>query len=180
MQQIKKAAPVLNNGTVQLRLIKREDLPMTLKWRNLDHIRKWFFNAEVILLEKHEEWFQRYLEIEGDYVFIIEEVRELKKPIGQVSLYNIDWKEKRAEYGRLIIGEEDARGRGIAKEATVLILSFAFAELGLKRVELEVLSDNERAITIYRACGFEEISDRNGVMKMTHKGSNWDRGEQGV
>ena len=172
MQPSKKLpAASLRSGKVHLRLIEHSDLPMTLKWRNKKHIRKWFFDSEVIAPEKHEEWFQKYFKKEGDFVFIIEEIVKFKKPVGQVSLYNIDWKEKVAEYGRLIIGEEDARGIGIAKEATEMLLSFAFIELELERVELEVMSSNKRAIGIYHACGFEEISDRDGVKRMTHSGS---------
>ena len=171
MQGMKKRNILsLNNGRVRLRLLEHSDLPMTLGWRNKDHIRKWFFNTEIIAQEKHEEWFQDYLEKEGDYVFIIEEIVDLRKAVGQVSIYNINWEDKRGEYGRLLIGEMDAQGRGIAKEATKLLLWYVFTELGLNRVELEVQSNNQRAIAIYRTCGFGEESDRNGVKKMVHRG----------
>jgi [ribosomal protein S5]-alanine N-acetyltransferase len=46
------------------------------------------------------------------------------------------------------------RGRGLGKQVTRLILDWAFSDLGIHRVELEVLSTNQRAIRCYLACGF--------------------------
>lgn len=50
----------------------------------------------------------------------------------------------------------ELRGRGLGREITRLVLDWAFGELGAHRVELEVLTGNERAIRCYRACGFRE------------------------
>ena len=46
------------------------------------------------------------------------------------------------------------RGRGLGREVTRLAMSWAFGELGLHRVELQVLAFNSRAIRCYLACGF--------------------------
>jgi [ribosomal protein S5]-alanine N-acetyltransferase len=46
------------------------------------------------------------------------------------------------------------RGRGLGRQITRLILDWAFGELGVHRVELEVLAANQRAIRCYLACGF--------------------------
>jgi diamine N-acetyltransferase len=156
----------IEKGRIRLRLLEGSDLPMTLRWRNQDHIRKWFVHPEVISPQQHQEWFECYLERDNDYVFIIEETRDFLKSVGQISLYNIEWNHKRAEYGRLMIGEPDAEHKGIAKDASSLLLYYAFRGLGLDRVELEVFSNNQPAIAIYRACGFSEVSDSNGIMKM--------------
>jgi [ribosomal protein S5]-alanine N-acetyltransferase len=53
------------------------------------------------------------------------------------------------------------RGRGLGKEVTRLVLSWAFGVLGVHRVELEVLAFNSRAINCYLACGFR----REGVRR---------------
>ncbi len=158
------SSPIIKEG-IRLRLLEAFDLPMTLKWRNQDHIRKWFIHSEVISPEKHREWFETYLQRDNDYLFIIEETLRLNKPVGQISLYNIDRDRKCAEYGRLMIGEADARGRGLAKKASRLLLQYAFKVLGMERVELEVFRDNGPAIAIYRDLGFLEISDLEGLKK---------------
>jgi [ribosomal protein S5]-alanine N-acetyltransferase len=48
------------------------------------------------------------------------------------------------------------RGRGLGREITRLVLSWAFGVLGVHRVELEVLAFNRRAINCYLACGFRQ------------------------
>lgn len=50
----------------------------------------------------------------------------------------------------------DLRGRGLGRQVTRLILDWAFGDLGLHRVELEVLATNHRAIRCYLACGFRQ------------------------
>jgi [ribosomal protein S5]-alanine N-acetyltransferase len=53
------------------------------------------------------------------------------------------------------------RGRGLGTEVTRLVVSWGFGELGLHRIELEVLAFNARAIGCYLACGFR----REGVRR---------------
>lgn len=50
----------------------------------------------------------------------------------------------------------ELRGRGLGRQVTRLILDWAFSDLGLHRVELEVLASNRRAIRCYSACGFRQ------------------------
>ena len=53
------------------------------------------------------------------------------------------------------------RGRGLGTEVTRLVVSWGFGELGLHRIELDVLAFNARAIGCYLACGFR----REGVRR---------------
>ena len=48
------------------------------------------------------------------------------------------------------------RGQGLGREITRLVLSWGFGELGVHRVELQVLASNGRAIRCYLACGFRQ------------------------
>ncbi len=52
------------------------------------------------------------------------------------------------------------RGQGLGREATRLVLAWAFDELGAHRVELEVLAANTRAVNCYLACGFRQEGTR--------------------
>ena len=56
------------------------------------------------------------------------------------------------------------RGRGLGQEITRLVLSWAFGELGVHRVELEVLAFNRRAIGCYLACGFRQEGVRREAL----------------
>jgi len=140
---------------------------MTLRWRNQDHIRKWFFHSDVITPEQHQAWFKRYLQQDDDYVFIIEEVAATLRPVGQVAIYHIDWAARQAEFGRLMIGEPEAIGRGLARAATGLLTDMAMDTLGFREIYLEVFADNVPALTIYTACGFQITGRRDNILHMS-------------
>ncbi len=148
---------------MSLRLLGEADLPRTLAWRNIDSIRRWFVHSDLITPEQHRRWFEAYRERDDDFVFVIEEMRDLRKPVGQVSLYRVDWARHRAEYGRLMIGEADATGRGLAHEATDVLIHYATENLGIREIELQVFAENAAAIAIYSACGFL-IRERRGPL----------------
>lgn len=72
--------------------------------------------------------------------------------LGTISLKNFDLIAGKAEYA--ICLRKKAQRKGIAKLATDELLKKAFEEFGLKRVYLNVLSDNNNAIRLYEKCGF--------------------------
>ena len=163
----KPDVPVLEHGRVRLRLLQDADLPMTRDWRNQDHIRKWFLHSDVITPGQHERWWQAYRERDDDFVFVIEETEALRRPVGQVSIYNIDQSAARAEFGRLMIGEREANGLGLAREATALLVEHALANWALREIYLEVLENNRPALAVYAACGFRESRRNAGLVHMT-------------
>lgn len=158
-------APLVS-GRVRLRLLEEADLPMTLAWRNQDDIRKWFFSSDVITPDQHRRWFEQYRNRDDDFVFVIEETETLQRAIGQASIYNIAWAARRGEFGRLLIGDRQAVGLGLARMATELLVDEAMSGLGLLDVHLAVRSDNVPAIAVYRACGFARTDSRAGVDTM--------------
>jgi RimJ/RimL family protein N-acetyltransferase len=54
----------------------------------------------------------------------------------------------------IYIGDKDFRGKGYSKEATIQTLKFGFYKLGLNRIFLKVLEENEPAIHLYKSIGF--------------------------
>ena len=153
-------------GRVRLRLLAESDLPMTLAWRNQEHIRRWFINSDPLTAEQHRGWFERYALRDDDFVFIAEEIEELRRPFGQLALYNIDWGLRHAEFGRMLVGEPEAAGRGLAKEATVLVLDYAFTRLGLEEVEAFVMTANAASLAVCLGCGFREAGERDGLKRI--------------
>lgn len=70
---------------------------------------------------------------------------------GTVSLKNLDMVKKEAEYA--ISMHPQAQGKGAAKAASAGIVELAWS-LGLERVYLNVLAQNERANRFYQKFGF--------------------------
>ncbi len=160
----KQSISPLAKGDVRLRLLERADLERTLAWRNQN--RKWFIASDLLSMDRHLVWFEHYLTRNDDYVFIIECFSFSQEPVGQISLYKIDSNKKEAEFGRLLIGEPNARRMGIATTATEILLHYAIGELALKTIKLEVLENNIPAISLYSKCGFVQKSVRNGRILM--------------
>jgi RimJ/RimL family protein N-acetyltransferase len=77
------------------------------------------------------------------------------RTIGFCGLRGIDHRHGSA---RVFIGirEKRLRGRGVGREAMVLLGDYAFNVLGLHSLHLTVFAFNERAIRSYRAVGFRE------------------------
>jgi len=158
---------VLDGERVRLRPLAEADLPLTRAWRNRDEIRRWFRSSEPIGAAQHAAWWERYRNRDDDLVWIVEEKREVGgvRPVGMVSLYAIAPARGEAEFGRLLLGEPDAGGRGLATEATRLVAGLALGELGLRRVHLEVAAANAAAIAVYERSGFvREGGDEDWVI----------------
>lgn len=73
--------------------------------------------------------------------------------LGEVVLKNIDRVNRCAGF-RISLGGAAQYGRGLGTQATRLVLAFAFEQLDLHRVELEVHDFNPRARHVYEKVGF--------------------------
>ena len=74
--------------------------------------------------------------------------------IGIVRLKRVSAENRCADFGIAI--ERNSWNHGYGTHATRTILRFAFGELGLHRVQLDVLDYNARARRCYEKCGFVE------------------------
>src|SRR3954451_1324599 len=61
--------------------------------------------------------------------------------LGTIMLHSLDWKNKRGEVGSWIAAP--ARDQGVGSAAFDLMLEWAFGELGLERLEITALRENE-------------------------------------
>jgi RimJ/RimL family protein N-acetyltransferase len=157
--------PLSGNG-IRLRLLTVEDLPFTLSWRNREDIRHQFIHSDIIDWENHLAWWKNYKNKSDDFVFIIEDTEILKRPVGQISIYNIDLQKLEAEYGRLMIGDIEAKRKGWAKKATNILVNWAFEVIKLNNIYLNVLKTNTVATNLYQQCGFSICSEHDSLYMM--------------
>jgi RimJ/RimL family protein N-acetyltransferase len=156
-----KHAYLLRTECLRLRQVELSDLELILLWRNDPEIRKWFFNGSSITWEQHRGWYARYLDNETDIAFIVEDVTGLCEPVGAAALYRIDTERGTAEFGRLMIGNARARGKGFGLEIVNAICSFGFHQLGLNEIDLEVFEHNAAAIKTYEKAGFLTVGSKS-------------------
>ena len=139
----------------RLRALTTADLPMLVEWRNDPEVKAllggWSF---PVSLEAEQGWFEEARKTRSTQRLAIEVLAD-GRYIGNIGLYDIDWKERKAEYG-ILIGDKAAWGQGYGQDASTALLEYAFLELNLNRVFLRVLALHERAIRLYEKLGFRE------------------------
>jgi RimJ/RimL family protein N-acetyltransferase len=72
--------------------------------------------------------------------------------LGTIMLHSLDWTHRRGEVGFWIAAS--ARGRGAGSAALRLLLDWAFADLGLERIEMTALPENEAVPRLAAKFGF--------------------------
>lgn len=89
----------------------------------------------------------------GSFTFSIHSLED-DRIIGFLDLDGINWTAGDCWIG-VGIGERDYWGKGYGTDAINVLLRFAFEELNLNRVTLNVFEYNERAIKAYEKLGFQ-------------------------
>lgn len=108
---------------------------------------------------QHAAWLASLADRRDAVIFGIRLTRG-DKLIGSCQLQAIDRVHASAEL-QIRIGESNARGRGYGVEAISHLVEFAFRDLNLHRVWLQVFATNARAVSAYEKAGFE----REAVMR---------------
>lgn len=136
---------------VTLRPLNVDDAALTHAWRQGERAAN--LNAGTQNVEQQAHWIA--VRPPSEYNFIIE--LSGGRPVGMVSLSDIDATHRHAEPGRFLIGDEVAvRGIPAAVEAMKLIYELAFGELDLRRVHGTVASDNGLMIKWQKFMGMTE------------------------
>lgn len=154
---------------VTIRPLEEQDAYVSVKWRNDPEVFKYTGNTydHEITIESEINWIRKVIknnEIGKDYRCAILADGEY---VGNIYLTDIDG--LTANY-HIFIGNKGYWGKGVAKQASVIIIEYAFVQLGLKYVELRVRKDNLLANRLYLKLGFNSISDDGKwlTMRITH------------
>lgn len=145
-----------------------EDAKTSYKWRNDKEVFKYTGNtySNYISYETELEWIKRVIKRKEDYRCAILVGDEY---VGNIYLTDID--EEKAEY-HIFIGNKNYWGMGVAKEASLLILKYAFDVLRLAQVELSVNKKNVRAVRLYQSLGFAPIAEQDEIIQMVKNNRN--------
>lgn len=142
-----------------LRKLNLKDAPFMLEWMHDEDIISGL-SADIFrnkTINDCIEFINKSQDDKNDCHMAI--VNKYDEYIGTVSLKHIDYIDKNAEFA--IVLRKIAQGKGYAKIAVSEILDIAFNEYKLDEVYLNVLMDNEKAIGLYRSCGFIDLKNVN-------------------
>lgn len=131
-----------------------------VQWRSEFRIYDAFFKHSVPSLGNQAEWLREHSgrPNEKNFIIVLSEAVEgypviASDYIGAISLYDIDYENRKAEFGRFYIGEESKLRKGYAREALKMVLNYAFKDLELNKVYLETYEGN-LATKLYKDAGF--------------------------
>ncbi len=143
-------AQMVKEQRVLLRRVEPADYPHIQKWQNDPVVFRWMDYTRHFSAEDIKESEERAT-VEG-HPFIIELDG---RPLGRIGLNNFRPRDGLASL-YIFVGERDVWGRGIGRDALMTLLVYAFDTCNLRMVELWTLADNERALRLYKTCGFVE------------------------
>lgn len=137
-----------------LRNLEKKDAPLMLEWMHDEsvvcNLNK---NFSDMTINDCLGFIHQSIECEQSIHMAI--VDESDDYLGTVSLKNIDYKKKYAEFAITI--RKSAMGRGISKVGMFEILRIAFEKINLRQVYWYVSKENIRAIKFYDKLGFRKI-----------------------
>lgn len=154
-------------GKTSIRLFKESDIPYKVRWVNDCENNKFLHYNLPLDEDKTRAWFHKNKGRLDRYDAIIEYDGNLVGIIGLLSIVD-----GRAEY-YVTLGERQYKGKGIARDASILLLKYAFEKLKLREVYLYTEVDNIPAQKLFERCGFMKCRlDKNSAV---NKGKFVDR-----
>ena len=144
---------MIEGRITRLRPLERDDLALVAGWRNSPEVYEFMFEQEPISLAQQERWYDSIISSADRYYFVIETVKG--NSIGLIYLVQIDWRNRRAEWG-FYIGDLNYRMSGHAAEAEMLLLQYGFRHLNLHRICCRCFAFNKKVIAMHKRFGFVE------------------------
>jgi RimJ/RimL family protein N-acetyltransferase len=148
------ARAVLTGDLVRLRGLREADLPALTEWYTdpaftVTNSPRVLPQSEAAVKDRFAQW---SVNQHDDLGFAIETLDDPPVLVGHIGLFGARLKDRCATIGvGLGLGHV---GRGYGTDAVRVMTSYAFRELGLHRVQLDVLSFNTAGIRAYAKAGF--------------------------
>ncbi len=140
---------MLRYDECRLRAMEERDLPVVLRWRNTERIRRNMYTDHVISEDEHRAWFQKVQEQKRS-VHLVFEMSGV--PVGVVNITDFDTRNNTCHWG-FYVGSPDApQGSGTAMG--LLALEHIFEHLKIRKLIGEALEYNDASIRFHERLGF--------------------------
>ena len=138
---------------VILRAFERDDADRCYRWMNDPNIVRTLKSRYPIAFQNEVEWLERAMHSNVDERHFAIERKEDRTHIGNASIHEIDWISRTASFG-LFIGDPSAWNKGFGTDSILTLVRFAFDEMNLQKLRINVFEYNERAKHLLLTHGF--------------------------
>jgi RimJ/RimL family protein N-acetyltransferase len=143
---------MITGETISLRPLELRHLEKTREWANDHELMRMLNRALPVSNREHEQWFASLKE-RKDCIYFAIETNAHSTHVGNIWLWNIDPRHRRAEL-RIVIGNDAYTGKGAGTEAITRLCNYAFEQLSLHKIYAYVLAINPRARRAFEKAGF--------------------------
>jgi RimJ/RimL family protein N-acetyltransferase len=161
----------IHGKRVVLRAIEEADLPDLQAWANDPNIQAMLGGWHFPTSARDQQAWMASLSCQSTNQRFAIDAGELGL-IGTANLVSIDWKNRNAFHG-MLLGDK-ASGKGLALDTVMALMRYAFDELGLERLDGDMIEYNAPSLRLYlERCGWV----REGVRERYYhrKGRWWDK-----
>jgi len=154
---------MIKGKLINLRTLEKNDLEQIMKWINDIEVTKYLSSFLFPVSRPEEEkYLEKMMSKNDKQKNLVIETKE-GNYIGQITLDNIDWKNRNAELV-IVIGNKEYWGKGYGTDAIKTLLDHAFNQMNLYNIYLWVFDYNQRGVRCYEKCGFK----RDGSLRKIH------------
>jgi UDP-4-amino-4,6-dideoxy-N-acetyl-beta-L-altrosamine N-acetyltransferase len=133
--------------------------------RNEESIKKWMYSDHEIQLDEHLDWINQLKNTSNQLVFVIFDENE--KPLGSVSLNQIDKLNKRTDWAFYLT--KNSRG-GLGSAIEYEFIKFVFNNMDILKLNCEVIEGNNSVIKLHKKFLFKDEGFRNSnIIKGEHR-----------
>lgn len=155
-QNICKGGNNMSNR-LYFRAFEPSDLSMLNRLRNDSYFFEYTCgNKFYISSEWDKEWIEDKIHNNSKQLYLMVCKKDNGAPIGYIGVTNIDYINRKAQFGGIVISKEYA-GQGFASETTMMLVNHLFNELGMNIIYGYWRADHMASIKMAQKAGFEEV-----------------------
>ncbi|ADB40250.1 UDP-4-amino-4,6-dideoxy-N-acetyl-beta-L-altrosamine N-acetyltransferase [Spirosoma linguale] len=135
---------------ITLTPLTETDIELVRTWRNSPEVAQYMYTSEPITAEQQQAWFSRIQQDSSSRYWLIE---YNDKKIGLASLTGIS-QTLSSCYWAFYLGDTSIRGGGLGAKIEFNVLEYVFNGLKLNKLRCEVMTFNDKVISMHEKFGF--------------------------
>lgn len=147
-----KIAKFMEGNKIYLRPTEPSDSDLVYYGKNNPEVRETLFLFSPMTLTQVQSEIQSWNDSKEIQLFTICTIED-NKAVGQTAFVRIDYVSRAAVF-YIAIYDPESWSKGYGKEATKLMLKYAFDVLNLNRIQLHVFCSNTKAVEAYKKAGY--------------------------